>query len=48
MTVTESNCCVEVVTLKKSEEVVSPKTKLSWKSRYLCEKGNGYLEKTPN
>ena len=39
------NCCVEVVTLKKCEKVASPKTKLSWKSRNTCEKGNRYLKK---
>ena len=34
--------------LKKSsssEEIASPKIKLSWKSRYICEKGNLSLKK---
>ena len=44
----ESYCCVEVVTLKNCEEEASPKTRLSWKSRNLCEKGNRYLKKIPN
>ena len=39
------NCCVEVVTLKKGEEVASTKTKLSWKSGNICEKRNRYLKK---
>ena len=41
------NCSVEVVNLKKSGEVASPKLKLSWKSRNTCEKGNCYLKINP-
>ena len=41
----KSNCYVEVVTLKKCEEEASPKIKLSWKSRKICEKGNRHLKK---
>ena len=41
----KSNCCVELVTLKKCEEVVSTKIKLSWKSGNTCENGNCYLKK---
>ena len=41
----KSNCCVEVVTLKKREEVASTKRKLSWKSGNIWEKGNRYLKK---
>ena len=37
------NCCVQVVTLKKFEEVASPKIKLSWKSRNIWKK-----KKIPN
>ena len=43
----KSNCCVEVVTLKKCEEVVSPKINLSWKILYICEKGNHHFQKNP-
>ena len=49
----KSNCCFEVVTLKKwllcgsafYEEKAFPKVSLSWKSLYICEKGNYYLIK---
>ena len=41
----KSDCCVEVVTLKKFEDVASTKIKLSWKSGNICEKGNCYLKK---
>ena len=41
------NCSVEVVNLKKSGKVASPKLKLSWKSRNTCEKGNCYLKINP-
>ena len=40
----KKDCCVEVSTLKKFEEVSSPKMKLSWKSRNICEKGNHHLK----
>ena len=39
----KNNYCVEVVTLKKCEEVGSPKIKLSQKSGNICEKGSRYL-----
>ena len=44
----KSNFCVEVVTLKKWEKVVSPKIKLFLKSHYICKKGNGRLRNVPN
>ena len=40
----KSNCCVEVVTLKKGEEVASTKIKLSWKSGNMLE-GKSLFEK---
>ena len=41
----KSNYCVKVITLKKYEEVASPKIKLSWKSRNICRKANRHLKK---
>ena len=41
----KSNCCVEVVTLKKCEGVASARIEFSWISGNICEKGNRYLKK---
>ena len=42
------NSRVEAVTLKKCEELASPKIGLPWKSRNICEKGNCHLKRNPN
>ena len=43
----KSNCCVETVTLKKFEEVASPKKSFSQPVKYLWGISYGYLSGWP-